>query len=87
MSKRKRTVTTVTENISEDQLVKNNKDSLLILEKTKDSRKHLKCVALRAYSGQKKSNKAGIDDEQITELLPMVHRIVKQVVTYLRPPL
>ena len=80
-------MTTVTENISEDQLVKNNKDSLLILEKTKDSRKHLKCVALRAYSGQKKSNKAGIDDEQITELLPMVHRIVKQVVTYLRPPL
>ena len=80
-------MTIVTENISEDQLIKNNKDGLLIVEKTKDSRKHLKCVALRAYSGQKKSNKAGIDDEQITELLPMVHRIVRQVVTYLRPPL
>jgi len=80
-------VTIETENISEDQLVRNNKDDLLTLEKPKDSRKHLNYVALRAYSGQKKSNKRGIDDEQITELLPMVHRIVRQVVTYLRPPL
>jgi len=44
-------------------------------------------VALRAYSGQKRSPKDEIEDEQIAELLPMVHRIVRQVVTYLRPPL
>ena len=80
-------MTIETENISEDQLIKSTKDGLLTLEKPKDSRKHLKCVALRAYSGQKKANKGGIDDEKITELLPMVHRIVRQVVTYLRPPL
>jgi RNA polymerase sigma factor for flagellar operon FliA len=80
-------VTIETDNISEDQLIKNNDDGLLTLEKPEDSRKHLNCVALRAYSGQKKSNKGGIDDEKIAELLPMVHRIVRQVVTYLRPPL
>ncbi len=80
-------MTIETENISEDQLIRNNKDDLLTLEKPKDSRKHLNYVALRAYSGQKKSNKRRIDDEQITELLPMVHRIVRQVVTYLKPPL
>ncbi len=80
-------MTIETENISENQLIRNNKDGLLTLDKPEDSRKHLNCVALRAYSGQKKSDKRGIDDEQITELLPMVHRIVKQVVTYLRPPL
>ncbi len=75
------------ENISEDQLIRNTENDLLILEKPEDSRKHLNCVALRAYSGQKKSKKGGIDNEQITELLPMVHRIVRQVVTYLKPPL
>jgi len=80
-------VTIETENISENQLIRNTKDGLLTLEKPEDSRKHLNCVALRTYSGQKKSNKGEIDDEQITELLPMVHRIVRQVVTYLRPPL
>ncbi|MHC4534063.1 MAG: sigma-70 family RNA polymerase sigma factor [Planctomycetota bacterium] len=80
-------MTIETDNISEDQLIKNNDDGLLTLEKPEDSRKHLNCVALRAYSGQKKSNKGGIDDEKIAELLPMVHRIVRQVVTYLRPPL
>jgi len=80
-------VTIETENISENQLIRNTKDGLLTLEKTEDSRKHLNCVALRTYSGQKKSNKGRIGDEQITDLLPMIHRIVRQVVTYLRPPL
>ena len=50
----------------------------------KDSPKHLKTVALRAYSGQKKQS---VDDQRITSFLPMVHKIVQQVVTYLRPPL
>jgi DNA-directed RNA polymerase specialized sigma subunit len=60
---------------------------LLTLETPKDSRKHLNSVALRTYSDQKKSTKCAINDDQITELLPMVHGIVRKVVTYLRPPL
>ena len=44
-------------------------------------------VALRAYSGQKRPVKVGIENERIAEFLPMVHRIVRQVVTYLKPPL
>ena len=53
----------------------------------KDASRHLNSIALRAYSGQQKSAKSPIDDEQITEFLPMVHKIVRQVVTYLKPPL
>jgi len=49
-----------------------------------DSQAHLKTAARRAYSGQKKQS---IGDEQIVELLPMVHKIVRRVVTYLKPPL
>jgi RNA polymerase sigma factor for flagellar operon FliA len=50
-------------------------------------KKHLNNVALRAYSVQKKSVRGRISDEQIAELLPMVHRIAGRVVTYLKPPL
>lgn len=53
----------------------------------KKSRKHLNSVALRAYTVQKKSVRGEIENEQITELLPMVHKIASQVVTYLKPPL
>jgi RNA polymerase sigma factor for flagellar operon FliA len=63
-----------TKNIREDEL-------------TGDNQKHLNSVALRAYTGHKKPVSSGIDDKQITEFLPMVHKIVGQVVTYLRPPL
>jgi len=76
-----------TENISEEQFVRDSKADLLTLGTPEDSRKHLNSVALRAYSGQKRSAKDGIENEQIAELLPMVHSIVRQVVTYLRPPL
>ena len=51
------------------------------------SRKHLNNVALRAYSVQKKSVRGEIEDEQIAELLPMVHKIARRVVIYLKPPL
>jgi RNA polymerase sigma factor for flagellar operon FliA len=51
------------------------------------SRKHLSSVALRAYSGQKKSARGGIENEQIAEFLPFVNKIARQVVTYLKPPL
>ena len=49
-----------------------------------DNQKHLKIAARRAYSSQKEQV---IENEQITELLPMVHKIVQRVVTYLKPPL
>jgi RNA polymerase sigma factor for flagellar operon FliA len=52
-----------------------------------ENRKHLNNVALRTYSGQQKSEENILDDEQITEFIPMVHKIVSQVVTYLKPPL
>lgn len=52
-----------------------------------DSTQHLKAVALRTYSGQKRSAEGRLDDEQIAQLLPMVHKIARRVVTYLRPPL
>lgn len=52
--------------------------------KVKDSSRHLKTVALRAYSGQIKQP---IDNERITELLPMVPKIANRVITYLKPPL
>ncbi len=80
-------MTIETENISEDQSSGRTDADLLTLETPKDSRKHLNTVALRAYAGQKKTSKCAIKEEQITELLPMVHRIVRKVVTYLRPPL
>jgi len=51
---------------------------------TEDNQKHLNSAAKRAYTGQKRPS---IADEQIVELLPMVQRIVHQVVSYLKPPL
>jgi RNA polymerase sigma factor for flagellar operon FliA len=54
---------------------------------TKQSPKHLSSAALRAYAGQKRSVQGDAENEQITALLPMVHRIARQVVTYLKPPL
>jgi len=45
---------------------------------------HLKDAALKAYTRQTKKIRA---DKLIIEFLPMVHRIVRQVVSFLRPPL
>jgi len=50
----------------------------------KGSRKHLKNVARHAYDDQKE---VLIDNEQITQFLPMVHKVVQRVVTYIKPPL
>jgi RNA polymerase sigma factor for flagellar operon FliA len=58
-------------NITEHQLVR-------------DGQEHLSKAATRAYSGQKKQL---LDNEQIAGFLPLVHKIVRQVVTYLKPPL
>ena len=49
-----------------------------------ESSEHLKAVALRAYSGHKHRP---IGDEEILQLLPMVHKLARRAVTYLRPPL
>ena len=50
----------------------------------KDSQKHLKAVATRAYASQKKQT---TKDERIIEFLPMVQKIAQRVVNYLKPPL
>ncbi len=52
-----------------------------------ESLNYLNNVALRAYSGQKQTCRDGVADEQITEFLPMVNKIARQIVTYLKPPL
>lgn len=44
----------------------------------------LKAAASKAYGGQKQRC---IDDDQITQFLPMVHKIVNRTVTYLQPSL
>ncbi len=48
------------------------------------SKSHLKTVALRAYSSQKKKS---IGNDQIVQLLPMVAGIAKRLAQYLKPPL
>ncbi|MFA5239038.1 MAG: FliA/WhiG family RNA polymerase sigma factor [Phycisphaerae bacterium] len=50
----------------------------------KDDQKHLKARARNAYNNQKKEF---IDNEQITQFIPMVHKVVQRVVTYIKPPL
>jgi len=54
------------------------------LEQTPEAGDHLKAVALRTYSGHKHR---AISDDDIVELLPMVHKIARRTVRYLRPPL
>ena len=49
-----------------------------------DSPKYLTAAAKHAYNNQKEEF---IDSEQITQFLTMVHRIVRRVVTYLKPSL
>jgi len=50
----------------------------------RESRKHLRCAARRAYAGQKKQF---VSNEQIAELLPLVGKVVQRVVSYIKPPL
>ena len=51
---------------------------------TKEGKKYLRPVALRAYSDHQEQS---LDNKRITEYMPMVHKIVQRVVTYLKPPL
>ncbi len=49
-----------------------------------NTRKRLKTAVMHAYNDQKEEF---INDEQITKFLPMVHKVVRRVVTYIKPPL
>ena len=49
-----------------------------------DNQKYLKTIAKRIYSDHEKQL---VENERMIELLPMVHKIVQRVVTYLKPPL
>ena len=50
-------------------------------------RKHLNNIALRAYSDQKGVSLREEGDSNIVAYLPMVKKIVSQVITYIKPPL
>jgi len=73
-----------TKNISVHQFIRDPKADKLASGTLKDSQKHLNTVAMRAYSGEKRQS---VKSEQIAQFLPMVHKIVQRVVTYLKPPL
>ena len=45
---------------------------------------HLRARARHAYDDQKEPF---VDNEKITRFLPMVHKVVQRVVTYIKPPL
>ncbi len=64
-------MTAETKNFSEPQLVE-------------DSQKRLQNVAHRTYSSQKQPS---LESERIIGFLPMIHKIVRRVVTYIKPPL
>lgn len=70
-------MTTRTENISET-------NDQTTVGSTFDNGDHLKAVALRAYSGHRQP---AITDDEVVGLLPMVHKIARRTVRYLRPPL
>jgi len=59
----------------------------VITENIQEEKKNLNGVALRAYSDQKEFDNSGIENERIIQFLPMVHKIVRKVIMYLKPPL
>ena len=59
----------------------------IITENSCEEKKYLNGAVLRVYSDQKDSTNSQLQNERITQFLPMVHRIVRQVITYLKPPL
>jgi RNA polymerase sigma factor FliA len=59
-------------------------DNLLANQPVEDAAANLKKRARRAYNGHKKDT---IDSDLIVKFLPMVHKIVQRVVTYIKPPL
>ncbi len=71
-------------NISKRQSVEDTRAENMALGVLNEKTEHLKNTAKRAYTDQKEK---AIENEQITQFLPMVHKIVQRVVTYLKPPL
>lgn len=59
----------------------------VMTEKVSEDKKSQNNIALRAYSDQKDFNNHEIENERITQFLPMVHKIVRRVIMYLKPPL
>jgi len=61
-------------------------DARQIIEEARDHNggDHLKAAAVRAYNGHKPSC---IGDDEILQLLPMVRKIARRAVSYIRPPL
>jgi len=49
-----------------------------------DGDDHLKAAAVRAYNGHRHRR---IEDDEIVQLLPMVRRIARRAVSYIKPPL
>ncbi len=49
-----------------------------------DGSGHLKAVALRAYNGHRHRR---IGDQEVLQLLPLVRKIARRAVSYLKPPL
>jgi RNA polymerase sigma factor for flagellar operon FliA len=60
--------------------------SLIDKQKAQAANGHLK-AARRAYASQKKPRPQGLDEQQIAQFLPLVHKIVQRAAGYLRPPL
>ncbi len=77
-------MTVKTKNISRQQPVRKLKAEDSSATAPQRQNTHLKTAARRAYASQKDRT---IENEQITQFLPMVHKIVQKVVTYLKPPL
>jgi RNA polymerase sigma factor FliA len=67
-------VSAETENLLENQTVENNAPVSMK-------------AATRAYAGQKNPDKPGIDEKQIEQYLPLVHKIAQRAAVYLKPPL
>lgn len=61
-------------------------DARRVIEEARhsDGDDHLKAAAVRAYNGHKHRC---IDDEEIVQLLPMVRKIARRAVSYVKPPL
>lgn len=55
-----------------------------VSETPADENRHFKGAALKAYASHAKQAKA---DELVIQFLPLVHKIVHQIVSYLHPPL
>jgi RNA polymerase sigma factor for flagellar operon FliA len=59
-------------------------DNILADQPVEDAAANLQNRARRAYNVHKKDT---IDSDLIVQFLPMVHKIVQRVVTYIKPPL